>query len=182
MSQSVERALRPSLWVYGLILRLYPRSFRERFGDSMADTFARLLIDETGTKGTSGALDVWKTVLTELAPTVVSAHLNEGMNSPFPMPVRILLAAALPVAAYVAALRVSTTTTQGVVLTLWLILLGAGMLHARGRGWRCSFNAAVASAIGILLPALDDVFNGRMPPESFRAVPLLAAAAATIGL
>ena len=182
MNQSNERLIRRSVWLYSLIIRLYPRHFRDAFSSSMSDTFEHLLIDRIKCNGSSGALDVWRTVLAELVPTILRAHADEAFKSPFPLPVRIAVAAALPILAYGAAIRFSTTTDQYVVLTLWLILLATAVLLARGRGWRCTVNAAVASAVGILLPALNDVFNGRMPTESFRVVPLLVAAAATIGL
>jgi hypothetical protein len=182
MSQSNDHLIRRSVRLYSLVLRLYPRAFRNAFGNSMTDMFERLLSDQIKCNGSSGAFDVWRTVLAELLPTIIRAHVDEAFRAPFPPPVRIAFAAALPIVAYGAAIRFSTTTDQYVVLTLWLILLTAAVLLARGRGWRCTLNAAVASAVGILLPALNDVFNGRMPAESFRVVPLLVAAAATIGL
>jgi len=148
----------------------------------MVDTFELLLEGEIRDKGISGAVDVWKRIAGELLPTVVRAHLDEVRCTRSPLPVRIAFAAVLPSAAYGFAVQASTTTGQSVVLTLWLVLLAASMLLARGRGWRCSVNAAVASAVGLLLPALNDVFSGRMPSESARVIPLLMAAAATIGL
>ena len=182
MNEPPDRLVHHSLRLYCLILRLYPRGFRKAFGSSMSHTFERLLVDEMAGKGVSGALGVWGTVLAEVVPTAVRAHFDEAFESRFPLPVRVAFAAAMPVAAYIAAVRSSVTTGQYVVLTLWLVMLAVGVLLERGRGWRCSRNAAVASAVGILLPVLNDVLSGRMPPESIRVVPLLVAAAATIGL
>jgi hypothetical protein len=181
MNETNDRLIRRSLGIYRLILRLYPRGFRERFGSPMADTFERLLIDAIGSRGRSGAFDVWRTVLAELAPTALRAHVDEALESPFPLPVRIAFAAALPLAAYVIAMRASSTTGQFVLLTTWLMLLAAGVGLARGRGWRCSRNAVVASAVGVLIPALNDMLDHRMPLESLRVLPLLVAAAGTIG-
>jgi len=182
MNESEDRLLRRSVVAYRLILHLYPRGFRDAFGNSMADTFERLIEGEIRANGTWGVVDVWKSVAGELLPTVVRAHLDEACCSRFPLPVRVGFAAVLPATAYAFAVGVSTTTGQSVVLTLWLALLAAAMLIARGRGWRCSVNAMVASGVGILIPALNDVFNGRMPPESVRVIPLLVSAGATIGL
>lgn len=57
--------LRWNCVVYQTLLALYPPEVRGRFGEEMADTFTRQLVDAWAEERTTGILRVWAIVLPE---------------------------------------------------------------------------------------------------------------------
>jgi hypothetical protein len=64
---------------YGVLLRLYPREFREEYGEDMAQVLRNQIRDE-------GATHVWPRTVLDVALTVPSirleAHMSRGTSAP----------------------------------------------------------------------------------------------------
>jgi hypothetical protein len=58
---------------YGVLLRLYPRDFREEYGEDMAQLFRNQLRDESATR-------VWARTVLDVALTVPSTRLEAHMS------------------------------------------------------------------------------------------------------
>lgn len=66
------------LGVYELLLRAYPRSFRDDYGPDMVLLFARQLREESAGR-------IWARGIVDLALTVPSQHLEHHMKRPSPI-------------------------------------------------------------------------------------------------
>lgn len=71
---NLQLLLKRSICAYRVLLRLYPASFRKRFGDEMAHVFADLLADQARERPRTGVLLSWARVLRELPYSVSQQH------------------------------------------------------------------------------------------------------------
>ena len=67
--------------VYGWLLLLYPKSYRQRFAVDMARTFSDCCRFASQTGGVSRLLRLWLPTLFDLSLTIVNRHLEEGLLS-----------------------------------------------------------------------------------------------------
>jgi hypothetical protein len=74
----METAMRWSARIYGCLLVLYPCELRCRFGADMVEVFLELLRAAIVERGASGVVDLWCTVLWELASVGVPSRLKTG--------------------------------------------------------------------------------------------------------
>jgi hypothetical protein len=77
---------RGAISIYRMLLRLYPRDFRDEFGPDMALLFTQQLRDES-------ALRVWARGATDLAITVPALHLEIRVTRPSNMATPLAFAA-----------------------------------------------------------------------------------------
>jgi hypothetical protein len=68
------------LWAYREMLRIYPRSFRERFGDEMLILFADLLKDAGRPGERFGVARLWAHAIGDLITSATSEQWEEQMN------------------------------------------------------------------------------------------------------
>jgi hypothetical protein len=168
--------------VYALLLRLYPRKFRDEFGEEMKATFARLLEDEAATSR------AWRLVLAELVPTLAREHFQAmaetapGISLRLRMVLRIALAVLLPLAAYIVLLGWAPGAKEIFMLSAFFGLMSAGMAVARGRGWACNIGAIAGAMAGVQLMVEVISFTETTNPNILLVAPLFAACAVTIAL
>ncbi|HEY8437953.1 MAG TPA: hypothetical protein VIK65_05000 [Candidatus Limnocylindrales bacterium] len=63
--------------VYGALLRLYPRTFRQGYRHEMTVLFAQQLEDARATDGTVGVLRLWARSLADVVATAPAEHLEK---------------------------------------------------------------------------------------------------------
>jgi hypothetical protein len=68
------------VWAYREMLRIYPRSFRERFGDEMLTLFADLLKDAGRPGERFGVARLWAHAIADLITSATSEQWEEQMN------------------------------------------------------------------------------------------------------
>jgi len=176
--------VRRSETLYGWLLHLYPRGFREAYGGAMRDCFARWIGDEVAVTGGSGIWRVWRTTIVELLPTVLREHGRAWAEvvSPAMLP-RLLVAGLLPVLACAVAVRwLGVGGGDAVLVAGWFALIAAAMARVGGRGWACSRDATVVAAASIGVPLLYAALTTVATPSLFVVGPLIVAAAAGVGL
>lgn len=71
---NVPRSVRISLYVYRLLLRVYPRAFRRDYGAEMTQAFCDLARDAQLTHGAAGLLRVWLCVIPDVAQSAFTQH------------------------------------------------------------------------------------------------------------
>lgn len=144
------------LALYVLALRLYPRSFRERYAREMAAVLRAQLQDEPASR-------VWVRAVTDLARTVPARHLEVHMSAR----TRLLLSGGLATAGILALLVVGLGdgAPTAVVVFAAAVALAGGLALARrdrplrpgepaiGRYWPLLIcGGAVALALAALAP------------------------------
>jgi hypothetical protein len=67
----------PSQQLYELLLKLYPKRFREQFGDEMKVVFAESLLDVREQAGSKGMVAFWTKMLVDLVKSVIREQLAE---------------------------------------------------------------------------------------------------------
>jgi hypothetical protein len=100
---------------YGLLLRLYPRAFREEYGEDMVQLHRNQLRDESATR-------VWARTVLDVALTAPSirleAHMSRGTSAP-------VIYTAATVACLVLAAIVGSTVGVSVVALAATLVCGA---------------------------------------------------------
>ena len=157
-----------SIATYRRLAALYPRSFRDEYGDDLVAAFSEQLADE-------GAGRVWLSTIRDLVVTVPSQHLEARMNRPAPQTVAII-ASGFTVASVVLALAAGTGPVAGIFLLAAVAALVVAILAWKaarpvGRSgigatsrWRTLLVVGVA-----LLAAVIVVIN--VPPYNDRELP-----------
>jgi prepilin-type N-terminal cleavage/methylation domain-containing protein/prepilin-type processing-associated H-X9-DG protein len=173
--------IRRSTHLYGLLICLYPSSFRRAYGESMRSVFAQWLEDEAATDGLRGIGRVWWTTLKDFISALLREHGDARTITPA-LVIRLLTASLLPAAAYIALHHYLAPSDGLPIIAAWFVLMAIGMICARGRGWACSRNAMLATVVALGLPLLWEGLTTVTTPNLFTVAPLLLAAAATIGL
>ena len=74
MTGEAGRRGRLSRWLYRRLLAVYPRRFRDRFGERMQDDFARLYDAGVAAAGWRGALRVWGGILRDTVRAAAGQH------------------------------------------------------------------------------------------------------------
>lgn len=69
--------------VYRLILHVYPRAFRDEYGEEMARTMRDQVRDASSTRRTAGVITVWLKVLLDTARSAFTEHLKQGRRLSF---------------------------------------------------------------------------------------------------
>lgn len=120
---------------YRALLHLYPRRFREEYGDDMALLFRDQLHDESARR-------VWARCVVDLAITIPTQHLESHMNRP-PKSIVPVLFAALGVAGVVFALVVGSSV--GLSAVGLAVAVVAGVLATAS--WRGTRTAAATRPV-----------------------------------
>lgn len=97
-----------SIEAYRLLSALYPKSFRDAYGDDLVATFTEQLRDDRATV-------VWLLAIRDLVVTLPSQHLEARMHRPAPQTVA-MIATAFTVAALMLAFAAGTGPVVGVFL------------------------------------------------------------------
>jgi hypothetical protein len=66
-----------SVRIYQWLMKVYPASFREKYGEEMAQVFQEVVTDSTRLHGIGGLAMTWYRVLGDLVCTVFQEHLIE---------------------------------------------------------------------------------------------------------
>ena len=74
---------RRSINLYRLLSSLYPKAFRDAYGDDLVATFTEQLRDERAT-------GVWLSTLRDLVVTIPSQHMEARMSVPAPRTVAVI--------------------------------------------------------------------------------------------
>lgn len=69
-----------SLWLYKRLLRLYPRSYRQEFGEPMTDTFADLCYEAQKLGTLMAFVGLWWQVMGDLAKSSLYEHIHLDME------------------------------------------------------------------------------------------------------
>lgn len=120
---------------YRTLLHLYPRRFREEYGDDMALLFRDQLHDESAGR-------VWARCVVDLAITIPTQHLESHMKRP-PKSIVPVLFAALGVAGVVFALVVGSSV--GLAVVGLAVAVVAGVLATAS--WRGTRTAAATRPV-----------------------------------
>ncbi len=167
-----------SIAAYRHLSALYPRSFRDEYGDDLVATFAEQLADE-------GAGRVWLSTFRDLVVTVPSQHLEARMNRPAPQTVA-MIASGVTVAAVVLALAAGTGPVVGVFLLAAVAALVVATLAWKaarpvGRNgigvtnrWRTLLVVGVALLTAVIVVINVPPYNDKDLPEAGWALMMLS--------
>jgi hypothetical protein len=157
-----------SIGVYRSLSALYPKSFRDEYGDDLVATFTEQLRDEPATR-------VWLSTIRDLVVTIPSQHLEARMNRPAPQTVAVI-ATTCTVAALVLAIVAGTGPVVGVFLLIAVVSLVIATLSwkaARPVGQRrpgATNRWRTILAVGVvLLTAVIALIN--LPPYNDKDLP-----------
>ena len=78
--RALRRLIRASDWLYRLLLRIYPRAFRERYGDEMAQVFGESCRVACQQRGAGGLIGLWAGTLLDLLISASREHLEGGTD------------------------------------------------------------------------------------------------------
>lgn len=76
-----EAVIRRSERLYGFLLRFYPKSFRQEFGEEMKYVFSEALKDAYTENGERGIIDLWARTIVDAGKTLVTQHLENQKGS-----------------------------------------------------------------------------------------------------
>lgn len=124
-----------SINLYRSLSALYPKSFRDEYGDDLVATFSEHLCDD-------GVTAVWLSTIRDLVVTVPFQHLEARMHRPAPRTV-VVVATAVTVAALVLAIAAGTGPVVGVFL-----LAAIAALVVATAGWRAASPAGRSGVDG----------------------------------
>jgi len=111
-----QRAVTRSVRIYRRLLRVYPGSFKSRFGDATTEVFEQLLIDALYRRGWRGFAKVWAAALLDLVVSAFREHVSQLRAT------LTLKTAALAVVSNIAAIAVYYNLL--ILITLfWLVWL-----------------------------------------------------------
>jgi len=144
---------------YGMLLRLYPRDFREEYGEDMVQLIRNQLRDESSTR-------VWARTVLDLALTVpsirVEAHMSRRTSAPFIYGVATVVCIVLAVVAGTT-VGVSVVGLAGVLLfgslafTAWRRARTLGPSgHAAAHWWKYLAAGCLGLAAAIVSANLAD--------------------------
>ncbi|HEX2221151.1 MAG TPA: hypothetical protein VHK06_01365 [Candidatus Limnocylindria bacterium] len=153
-----DRAIGRYRRLYGRLLRLYPRSFRERFGEPMAQTFTDLARERSDAN--RGLLGFALATFAETSAGIIRENLAHMTTQPMNYLRWVLVTAAvLALPALAMAFNIGVpdpgSGTDGVnwgpmdFATIGVLVLGAGLLfeYASSRGRSVEHRAAVGIAV-----------------------------------
>jgi uncharacterized membrane protein YhaH (DUF805 family) len=171
--------------LYGGLLRLYPRSFREEYGEDMEQLLRLQLRDE-------GALRVWSRALLDLALTVPSLHLEARMSRGPSAPV---VYGAASVASLVLAAVAGTAVGVSVLGIAGVLLFGSLAViahrraqslgssgHADAHWWKYAVAGGALLALTAVAGTLADDDLGEGSWAVFMAVLLTSVVLLAVGL
>ncbi len=78
-----KAVLRRSERIYGFLLKFYPRSYRQEFGEEMKYVFSESLKDAYREKGEQGIFTLWGRTIIDAGKSLVSQHLENQKGSDF---------------------------------------------------------------------------------------------------
>jgi hypothetical protein len=154
-----------SVATYRRLSTLYPKSFRDEYGDDLVATFAEQLADDRATR-------VWLSTIRDLVVTIPSQHLEARMHRPEPRSVAVI-ATTVTVAALGLAIVAGTGPVVGVFLLIAVAALSVATL-----GWKAARPAGGSGAnrwrtyliVGVaVLAAVIVVIN--VPPYNDKELP-----------
>ena len=156
-----------SIDAYRQISKLYPKAFRDEYGEDLVATFAAQL-------GDTSAIRVWRSTIHDLVVTVPVEHLEVHMNRPNPHTVAVI-ASSVSVASLVVATTTGTGADTGIFLLVAVLALVVATLAWRAarpattersfaEHWRAMLIVGVA-----LLAAVLTIVN--VPPYNSRDMP-----------
>lgn len=67
--------------LYGLLLKLYPRSFRQEFVEEMAYVFSESLNDACTERGSRGIMRLWGRTIVDVGQSLVIQHIEERKDN-----------------------------------------------------------------------------------------------------
>jgi hypothetical protein len=71
-----KKALRRSQRLYSLILKLYPKRYRQEFGEEMKYVFSQSLKDAYSENGEQGIFYIWRRTITDVGKSLVIQHIE----------------------------------------------------------------------------------------------------------
>lgn len=138
--------------LYARLLRLYPKPYRERFGEGMAQTFNDLLRDRGDSGSGSFGLVLW--VFVETSAGILREDMTFIMTQRKSI-IRVALATGILLLVPLVAMRITDEVVWGPVdfVTAGGLLFGTGLAYvlAAGRGGTLVYRAAVGVALGTAL-------------------------------
>lgn len=167
-----------SVRLYRSLSALYPKWFRDEYGDDLVATFSEQLADESTRR-------VWSSTIRDLLVTVPARHMEARMNHPAPRTVAVT-ATGVTVAALVLAVAAGTGPVVGVFLlaaVAALIVATLGWTATRradrngstvGSSWRTTLIVGVALLAAVIVVINVPPFNDRELPEAGWLIMMLA--------
>lgn len=107
-----------SVNLYRHLSKLYPRSFRDEYGQDLVATFTEQLRSETSGR-------VWRSTIRDLAVTLPTQHLEVHMNRPSSRTVAMIASSVT-----VASLGIAITTGTGADTAVFLLIAIAALVVA----------------------------------------------------
>lgn len=77
----IERIVAVSDRLYGLILKIYPREFRDEYGEEMAQTLRDQVRDSWTRHGAVGVAALWLRVVLDAIRSALAEHANKGWGA-----------------------------------------------------------------------------------------------------
>lgn len=152
MAMASENALARYRGLYALLLRLYPKPHRERFGEEMRQTFNDLLRGRGGRDGGSLGFVLWLFAETFAGILKENMTFMKRRNKNI---LRIAIATAVLLLVPLAAMQLTDKVDWSVTdfAAAAALLFGTGLLYelVAGRGGTLVYRAAVALALGTAL-------------------------------
>src|SRR5688572_15513319 len=71
-----KAVIRRSERIYGFLLKFYPKSYRQEFGEEMKYVFSESLKDAYTEKGEQGLISIWARTIIDTGKSLVTQHLE----------------------------------------------------------------------------------------------------------
>ena len=162
---------------YRMLVRLYPRSFRDEYGEDLITLFQDQRADEHGAR-------VWARAVLDLAVTVPTQHLEVHMRYPTQGAVTVVAAAGAVLALAIGSVigSVAVPAMAVVVGALWVSLASWRTNHVvdAPTWWkRVALGAALIAGVGVAtsIPWPDSIDLGGDLAWSLGAIAVVAAVA-----
>jgi hypothetical protein len=76
-----KAVIRSSERIYGFLLRFYPKSYRDEFGEEMKYVFSESLKDAYSENGEQGIITLWARTIIDAGKSLVTQHLENQKGS-----------------------------------------------------------------------------------------------------
>lgn len=179
-----------NITAYRCLSKLYPKSFRDEYGDDLIATFTEQLRDERASR-------LWLSTIRDLAVTVPTQHLEVHMNRPTPRIVAVI-ASTVTVASLAMAMVTGTGAATGVFLLIAVASLVVATLawkatHPAGQNgptvmhrWRTILSLGIGLVTAVIVVINVPPYNDRDLPSAGWALMMLSlvtgVALITVGL
>ncbi len=164
-----------SIAAYRRLSALYPKSFRDEYGEDLVATFTEQLSNDS-------SIRVWLSTIRDLFATVPSQHVEARMNRPTPQTVAVI-STGVVVGALVLAVVAGTGPVVGVFLVAGLAALVVATLAWRAarpadrsgaNRWRTVLIVGVALLTAVIVVINVPPYNDRELPEAAWALMMLS--------